>query len=287
MKSLFSWFVELDRILKGEATRVADLRDASIKIPVLGISLVLILLGMLYGVCMGCYALINHDNPMQMLASTVKVPALFFLTLVVTLPSLYVFNALVGSRLTVGSLLRLFIATLGINLAVLSSLGPIVAFFSANTTTYSFMVLLNIVVFAIAGVLGLSFLLQTLQRLHIARYGRPPRVVAAPARHASESPIAGEAEPGAPSSQEVIQAECVEPPAELGPLEAFEGRALGRRIKAVFTIWMIVFGLVGAQMSWILRPFVGSPDIPFQWFRPRGSNFFEAVMNAVRSVFSF
>jgi len=277
MQRLFGWFVELDRILKGEATRIADLRNASIQLPVRGVSFVLILLGMLYGVCMGCYALINQGNNMQMLASAVKVPALFFLTLVVTLPSLYVFNALVGSRLTVGSLVRLFVATLGVNLAVLSSLGPIVAFFSVNTTTYSFMVLLNVIVFAIAGVLGLSFLLQTLQRLHIARYGHPPQFPTTHAPRAIESLDAGE---------EIIQAESIETPAELGPLEAIEGRALGRRIKAVFTIWMLVFGLVGAQMSWILRPFVGAPDSPFQWFRPRGSNFFEAVVHVLRSVFS-
>ena len=37
----------------------------------------------------------------QLFASAVKVPALFFLTLAVTFPSLYVFNALVGSRLAV------------------------------------------------------------------------------------------------------------------------------------------------------------------------------------------
>ena len=286
MKRLFSWFVELDRILKGEATRIADLRDASIEMPVRGVSFVLILLGMLYGVCMGCYALINNGNNMQMLASTIKVPALFFLTLLVTLPSLYVFNALVGSRLTVGSLVRLFIATLGVNLAVLSSLGPIVAFFSVNTTTYSFMVLLNVIVFVVAGILGLTFLLQTSQRLHIARYGHSPRFAVGPAARASSSPEADEAVPSAATDDEVIQAEAVERPAEPGPLEAIEGRALGRRIKAVFTIWMIVFGLVGAQMSWILRPFVGAPDVPFQWFRPRGSNFFEAVSNVLRSVFS-
>ena len=46
---------------------------------------------------------------------------------------------------------------------------------------------------------------------------------------------------------------------------------LGRHVKVVFGCWMIVFGLVGAQMSWILRPFIGSPDMEFAWFRPRGS----------------
>ena len=99
----------------------------------------------------------------------VKVPALFFLTLVVTFPSLYVFNALVGSRLALGSVLRLLVAALAVMVAVLSSLGPIVAFFSVSTTSYPFMVLLNVVVFGVSGVLGLIFLLQTLQRSSLLR----------------------------------------------------------------------------------------------------------------------
>ena len=159
----------------------------------------------------------------------------------------------------------------------------------------------------------MSFLLQTLQRLHIARYGLPQPYVpvrAVPVRVSAPAPAPQQAEQthleeGAP--EEFVNVEVVEPRhaiepkpvepkaaehsqssqyrAEMGPLEAFEGRALGRRIKLVFTIWMFVFGLVGAQMSWILRPFVGSPDIPFQWFRPRGSNFFEAVAGLLQSMF--
>ena len=46
-----------------------------------------------------------------------KVPALFLLTLIVTMPSLYVFNALVGSRLTFLSVLRLLVASLAVRKA--------------------------------------------------------------------------------------------------------------------------------------------------------------------------
>jgi hypothetical protein len=168
MRKLWGWLLELDQILRGEATRVADLKDGSIKISVGGISLVLILLGMTYGLCMAIFALVTSDNRMQLLSSAVKVPGLFMLTLVVTLPSLYVFTALVNARLSIMALVRLFVAAIGVNIAVLASLGPIVAFFSLNTISYNFMVLLNVVVFAVSGVLGLAFLLQTLHRLNIA-----------------------------------------------------------------------------------------------------------------------
>ncbi|MCY2952941.1 MAG: hypothetical protein NTU53_13345 [Planctomycetota bacterium] len=53
-----------------------------------------------------------------MIATTFKVPLLFFLTLLITFPSLYVFNALVGSRLLIRSVLRLLVASLAVILAV-------------------------------------------------------------------------------------------------------------------------------------------------------------------------
>ena len=46
---------------------------------------------------------------------------------------------------------------------------------------------------------------------------------------------------------------------------------------AIFRIWVVVFALVGAQMSWVLRPFIGAPGAPFELLRARDSNFFEAV----------
>ncbi len=62
------------------------------------------------------------------------------------------FNALVGSRLEVGgSVLRLLLASMAVMVAVLSSLGPIIAFFSVSTSTYSFMIVANVVVFGVSG----------------------------------------------------------------------------------------------------------------------------------------
>ena len=60
-----------------------------------------------------------------------------------------------------------------------------------------------------------------------------------------------------------------------------ENRVLGKHVKRVFQLWVIVFALVGAQMGWVLRPFIGSPDLPFIWFRGRESNFFQAVFRTI------
>ena len=72
----------------------------------------------------------------------------------------------------------------------------------------------------------------------------------------------------------------------LRAIEPIEGRVLGNQTRVVFRIWIIVFGLVGAQMGWVLRPFIGAPGLPFALFRPRYSNFFEAVLTHLRHLFS-
>jgi hypothetical protein len=279
-------FRALDRILRGEATRLPLLREGRFDVPVGPLLALIILLGMIYGACMGLSSVITHWSPdpnanpqvigdrmdgfKQMGASIVKVPLLFVLTVIVTFPSLYVFNALVGSRLTITSVLRLVVAALSVMLALLASFGTIVAFFAASTNSYPFMKLLNVVVFAIAGFMGLAFLLQTLHRLTIAQEMAPP----------PEPTISSEGGEAPPSPL---------PPsaADVGALDRLDDRPTGANVKAVFRIWVIVFGLVGAQMSWVLRPFVGSPYLPFKFFRGRESNFFEGVMQTLGHLFSW
>lgn len=266
-RGVAAWLRQLDRILRGDATRLSELRRGTIDMRAGGLTALLVVLGMTYGACVGCFALFKAGGPngLQVVSSMLKFPALFFLTLLVTLPSLYVFNALVGSRLTPATVVRLLLAALAVMIAVLSSLGPIVAFFSVSTTSYSFMVLLNVVVCAVSGLLGLLFLLQTLHRLSVAESTPPEEPVPVPVA----------------TDEEVVLTRFVEP----GALDPLEGQVLGRHVKTVFRIWIIVFGLVGAQMGWVLRPFIGDPARPFAWFRPRESNFFQAVWAALVSLF--
>jgi hypothetical protein len=66
-------------------------------------------------------------------------------------------------------------------------------------------------------------------------------------------------------------------PREPSALDRLTGHALSQNVKAVFRIWVVVFALVGAQMGWVLRPFIGRPDQPTSFVRARESNFFEGV----------
>lgn len=261
---------EVDRIVRGDVTHPAVLRSGTIEIAMGRIAAAVVVLGAFYGICMGSFAALRENGEwMQVVATTVKVPALFILTLLITFPSLYVFNALVGSRLDLRALMRLLVAALGLTLAVLASLGPIVVLFSASTTHYPFMVLLNVVAFALAGTLGLAFLLQTLHRLSVV-----------------ESAIEAE---NAPEALFIEDDEKPQEKGELtvteGALDAVKGYVLGPHVKTVFRIWVVVFGLVGAQLSWVLRPFVGYPGQEFEWFRTRESNFFEGLWQAITGLF--
>jgi hypothetical protein len=250
---------ELDRLLRGEATKPAALKKGALEIDAGGLTVIILALGMFYGACMGSFGIAQKGIGAlpQLVASTGKVPLLFLLTLIVTFPSLYVFNALVGSRLTLASTLRLIVAAMAIMLAVLASLGTIVAFFSVSTTDYAFMLLLNVLVFTISGFLGMKFLLHTLHRLTVMQDAKEFAATAA-----SE-----------------------ETPSPAGALDKMDGHAVGANVTTIFRIWIVVFGLVGAQMGWVLRPFIGAPNTPFSLFRTRESNFFEAVLHAIGKLF--
>jgi hypothetical protein len=242
---------ELDQILRGQATRPESLHAGEIRISILRVLPLLVLLGAVYGFFMSWYGIFTREELEYrfVVAAILKTPALFMLTLMVTFPSLYVFNALVGSRLSVRMLLKLVLAALGVTLAVLASFGPVVAFFSATTSSYHFIGLLNVALFALAGALGVHFLLQTLGRL-----------------------VAIDLQPIASAD---LRAEST----------SISDYGRMREARQVFYCWVVAFALVGVQMSWVLRPFIGDPEQPFSWFRPRESNFFAAVVQAIRHLF--
>lgn len=41
--------------------------------------------------------------------------------------------------------------------------------------------------------------------------------------------------------------------------------------------WLMLYIFVGTQLAWVLRPFIASPDEPFEVFRDRSGSFYEGV----------
>ncbi len=289
---LLSWFEEVDAILRGASPRVESLRAGQLQISAFRLFIINILLSGVYGLCMGGYGLfINPDKgeaTFQMIASALKLPILFYLTVMITMSSLYVFNALTDTRLGLPSIWRLLNFTLCLLLAVLAAFGPIVLFFSAFSESYAFVVLLNVAVFAMSGVIAFGKLLQLLGRLLETRIAAE----VASTSTSSAGRTVGESDAGSEVQDYEIESETDRPDAPEptpGPdpssvERGAEMRQELQRVQFIFRFWVVVFALVGAQMAWILRPFIGSPNIPFTVFRPRGSNFFEAVWQKLAEI---
>jgi hypothetical protein len=52
-----------------------------------------------------------------------------------------------------------------------------------------------------------------------------------------------------------------------------------RRHRWMLRTWLVIYVFVGIQMGWVLRPFVGAPDMPVQFFREGSwSNAYEVVI---------
>jgi hypothetical protein len=68
-------------------------------------------------------------------------------------------------------------------------------------------------------------------------------------------------------------------------LEQFGGPAKARR---VLVAWLAGNFLLGSQLSWILRPFIGSPDLRVEFLRATAfqGNFYECVWQALTWVFT-
>jgi hypothetical protein len=50
---------------------------------------------------------------------------------------------------------------------------------------------------------------------------------------------------------------------------------------ALLYIWILLFGFVGTQLAWTLRPFFGSPGEPFQIFRHLSGTFYADILHTI------
>lgn len=94
----------------------------------------------------------------QTLSSAVKLPLLFLATLVICSPTLYFFNVLFGSNQSMTQNFALTLTAVTVTSVLLLSFAPIVLFFILTTSNYQFFKLLNVMIFAVCGLVGVLFL---------------------------------------------------------------------------------------------------------------------------------
>lgn len=176
----------------------------------------------LYGAIIGAF-----HSPLQVVSSAVKLPALYLITLVVCLPTLYIFNVLFGSKQSIAQHLTFLLTAVSIISVLLCGFAPVTLFFLITVNNYHFFLLLNVAIFALTGILGVSFLYQIMK------------------------PIAD------------------------------DDTEQGIKVRTnILRFWLVLYGFVGSQLGWTLRPFFGTPG-EFELFRPREGSFFVGVWNTL------
>jgi hypothetical protein len=184
---------------------------------------------MFYGAVMGSYGGMSGLRFWQAVYSAVKVPFLMISTFLLSLPSFFVLNTLLGLRDDFPRVVRALISTQAGLTVILSALAPFTAFWYISGSDYEPAILFNGMMFAVA-----SFSAQWMLRREYA-----PLIRSNP------------------------------------------------RQRWMLRTWIIIYIFVGIQMGWVLRPFIGNPRAPVQFFREGSwSNAYLFVLQMIWDVLS-
>lgn len=181
----------------------------------------------LYGAIIG-----STHGGLQMLSSAFKLPALYLLTLLICLPTLYFMDVVLGSTRLFGQYVALLLASMSMISVMLFGFAPVTLFFRLSIDDYWFFLLLNIIILGFTGVVGVRFFYKSMMNL-----------------------IAKEK----------------------------DGEISANRHKLIKG-WLFLYGFVGSQLGWTLRPFVGTPEEPFALFREIEGNFYIQVVKIIGKV---
>lgn len=73
----------------------------------------------------------------------------------------------------------------------------------------------------------------------------------------------------------------------IGALFASASRELGKKVKrGAAWSWGVLYALVGTEMAWCLRPWIGWPGEPYSVFKPLQESFIEAIIRLISILFT-
>jgi hypothetical protein len=156
-----------DQVLRGRDAAGAGLSLTRLR----HLLALLILFGAIYGAVMGSFAGLKNLHWLQMFYSAAKVPLLLVLTFLVSLPSFFVLNTVLGLRSDFARVFKALVwAQAGLTV-VLASFAPFTMLWYASFSGYDNAVLFNAVMFG-----GASFAGQwILRRLYVPLVALHPR----------------------------------------------------------------------------------------------------------------
>ncbi|NEP19072.1 MAG: actin-binding WH2 domain-containing protein [Leptolyngbya sp. SIO4C1] len=223
-------FAVLIRLLRDRKTFLEEIhKDIRLQSKILSLLVASCLFFAVYGAIIG-----SSSSWLQMISSAIKLPALYLVTLIICLPTLYFFDILFGSQLNFRQYSAMLMTAVSVISVLMFSFAPIVLFFLISIQDYNFFLLLNVAVMALTGAVGIRMFYQGMRS------------------------IVGK--------------------------EAAGDKLRNRLLKG----WLVLYGLVGCQLGWTLRPFFGAPGEPFQIFRPEiDGNFYAQVFRSIRTILGF
>jgi hypothetical protein len=216
-------------------------------------------------IALACYgAVLGFSNSaLQAITSAIKLPVLFLLTLAICLPTLYLFNLLFGARLSARQAIALVMVAITVTSMLTLAFAPISLFFLITAPDYDFFKVLNVAILTLTGAVGLGFLRSGMHTMNLLA----KRELIADVRTQHSQPAISDTE----SADEAGEA------SEEAVLETERPVSMG-----LLNVWIVLYGFVGTQLAWTLRPFFGDPDASFALFRPIAGNFY---VNIVRTFF--
>ncbi len=187
----------------------------------------IVVYGVFYGGVMGTYGGVAGPRVLQVVYSAIKVPFLLLATFLISLPSFFVINTLLGLRSDFPHVVRALLSTQAGLTVILSALAPFTAFWYISGSAYETAILFNGAMFAVASVSAQWMLRRSYEPLLLRNV-----------RH-----------------------------------------------RWMLRAWLIIYVFVGIQMGWVLRPFIGNPAAPVQFFREGSwSNAYEVVIQMIWDV---
>jgi len=274
-------------------------------------------------IALACYGAVlgSFHSVLMALTSAVKLPLLFLVTLAICLPTLYLFNLVFGARLSVRQSLALVMVALTVTAMLALAFAPISLFFLITAPDYGFFKLLNVAILALSALVGLRFLTGGMRVLNEhgllapatpeavapvspAVPAVPPAVpapAAAPANGVTPAAPANGVTPAAPDAVPAQSAPAGAPATAVAArpnphLDAlWQQQAAARRPHPAPTptppsmtllyVWILLFGFVGTQLAWTLRPFFGSPGMEFSLYREIDGNFYAEIFRTIAGLF--
>ena len=121
-------------------------------------ALLILLFSFLYGLIMGSF-----NGLLQSLVTSIKMPVLILLSLLICFPAFYVIQFMLGSKMAVFHMANMILSGFIVFTTIALSFSPIILFFMITSNNYAFLKLLHVAIFVFSGIFGMRTIVNGLK----------------------------------------------------------------------------------------------------------------------------